>query len=595
MKKARALDEIIERRRRENENDGERFVPLRLDLEDETTGDLALTVGGRWDRRLQAFAGTAEERVVVKFHPGQRTAVEWFRGWLEAHIEKRANPPPPPTEAEIAAIFSGELSVDTDPNHVYSALFAGGRRGGKTWLAVRLAVAYAVAIPNSIVWLVAPEEDGYSELDRYARATIAEAWLQYETAGGGWRLCNGSEIHMKSAYDPDGLKEGRVDFVVLNEGQRCKRRALEVLQLAIADVGGLVLVCANPPTEAGDQPWVTDFAAEAQAGHLAAVFVQFDPTKNPHIDQRALLAFAAGNDQRTVEIEIFGMFLAPKDAVAYNWLRLENEKPPPARELDVTEAFLRAVEEGEDIDRVVGIDVQQFPYMAAAEYKFFGTPTRAEVRAWIVGEVALEGGNEESLSDAMYARGWDPARTLLVVDGTGEYQHSMRRSMDSPPPSWSGRGSFDIFRQEGWRRIVTPDRRFRRKNPPIQDRMRALTSMICSSGIGTGGIGTRRLFADPKAAPLCCKTMREWKTVNGKPQRVANLAHMGDGVSYVISRLFPRRLRSGNPRRVDPAALNVDKPEPIVRNAPAAPAPQPARPSSTPRGGGRRSPRWQGF
>jgi hypothetical protein len=593
--KPRALGEIIERRRREKESGGDRFVPLRLDLEDEETGELGISVGGSWDRRAEAFAGTADSRVLIRYHPGQREAVAWFRGWLAAHKEKRANPPPPPTHAELAAIFSGDVTVDTDAMHAYSALFAGGRRGGKTWLAVRLAIAYAVEIPGSIVWLVAPEEDGYSELDRYARATISDAWVQHETAGGGWFLCNGSEIHMKSAYDADGLKEGRVDFVVLNEGQRCKKRAFEVLQLAIADVGGIVLVCANPPTDAKDQPWVSDFAAEAQAGRLAAVYVQFNPLLNPHIDRRALIAFAAGNDIRAVEVEILGMFLAPKDAVAYNWQRLQNEKAPPA-DGDVTEAFLRAVEEGDGIERVVGIDVQIFPYMAASEYHFFGTPTRDEVLAWITGEIALEGGDEVALSDAMYARGWNPKTTLLVVDGTGEYQHSRRRAIDSPPASWSGRGSFDIFRSEGWRRIVTPDRRFRRKNPPIQDRMRALTSMICSSGFGTGGVGVRRLYADPTAAPLCCKTMREWKVVNGKPQRVANLAHMGDGISYPIARLFPRRLRSGNPRRVDPAAVAVEKAEPIVRTiAPSAvprrEKPKPASPASARRSGGR----WSGY
>lgn len=591
MIKARSVDEIIERRKREALDAGERFVALRLDFVDEETGAVALTAGGRWDRRAEALSGSSRESVKIKFHPGQREAVVWFRGWLAAHLEKRANPPPPPTEAELAALFNGDVTVDTDAMHAYAALFAGGRRGGKTWLAVRLAVAYAVAIPRSIVWLVAPEEDGYSELDRYARDTIADAWVNHATASGGWYLCNGSEIHLKSAYDPDGLKEGRVDFVVLNEGQRCKKRAFEVLQLAIADVGGIVLVCANPPTEAKDQPWVSDFAAEAQAGRLAAVYVQFNPLLNPHIDRRALIAFAAGNDQRAVEVEILGMFLAPRDAVAYNWQRLQNEKPPPETG-DVTEAFLRAIEEGEGLRRVIGIDVQVFPYMAATEYQFFGVPTRDEVLAWIVGEIALEGGDEVALSDAMYDRGWDPTETLLVVDGTGEYQHSRRRTVDSPPPSWTGRGSFDIFRQEGWRRIVTPDRRFRRKNPPIQDRMRALTSMICSSGFGTGGVGVRRLYADPTAAPICCKTMREWKVVNGKPQRQANLAHMGDGISYPIARLFPRRLRSGNPARVkkDPHAVDVDKPEPIVRSAPSAPAPR-APASARPK----RPNRWQGY
>jgi hypothetical protein len=139
-----------------------------------------------------------------------------------------------------------------------------------------------------------------------------------------------------------------------------------------------------------------------------------------------------------------------------------------------------------------------------------------------------------------------------VCDATAEYQHSRRRNTDQPPPEWSGRGSFSIIRGEGYRRIVPPDRRMKRKNPAIVDRLRAFTSLICS------GVGRRRLFADPVLAPKTCAAIRDWRTVNGGPSRTQTVAHLGDGASYPIARLFPRILRSGKPGQVDPIVERVD-------------------------------------
>jgi hypothetical protein len=71
--------------------------------------------------------------------------------------------------------------------------------------------------------------------------------------------------------------------------------------------------------------------------------------------------------------------------------------------------------------------------------------------------------------------------------------------------------------------------------------------------------GQRRLMADPELAPRTCKAFRDWRNVNGKPSRSHDAAHLGDGASYPIIRLFPRILRSGKPGPVDPIAKRVDR------------------------------------
>lgn len=586
-----SIDDLIEARRRESTDGGDRFVDMRVDFVDEASGEVWLTCGGRWDRREKNYNGKPKKRVVVRCHPGQRRAIEWFGKWLASHRKRRGNPPPLPASFDVSNLGSVDIeelieNLDVEPHEAYAALFAGGRRAGKTWIGVAIAIAYAVEFSDAIVWLIAPVEGDWPELVRYARGVIANEWKYGETADG-WVLVNGSVIQLKSAHDPEGLKKGRVDFAVLNEGQKVKLRAYTVVRAAVADVGGCVLVCANPPNEAKDQVWVSDFAADAAVGKRAAVYVEFNALLNPHIDRRALLSMAGENDKRTFEIEVLGMFRGPKDAVAYNWIRTENEKERPLVG-NVTEAFLSAMEEGDGIKRVIGIDVQTFPYMAACCYEFFGSTDPSKVIAWITDEIALEGGDEVSLADAMFEKGWLPDETLLVVDASGQYQHSRRRAADAPPPEWRGRGSFDIFRmpngdRPGYWRIVAPDRKMK-KNPDIVDRMRAFTSMICTS------TGVRRLFADPKLAAYTCKAIREWKVVNGKPQRAAEVAHMGDGASYPIARLFPRRLRSGKPGAVDPVASKVDK-QPIGARELARGRAAAAGPVGRPRARGR----WKGL
>jgi hypothetical protein len=562
-----SVDAAVDRLQREEAGSGERWIDLRLDLVDELTGEIWLSAGGRWDRRLDAFDGRAKNRVVVRCHTGQKAAVLWFRDWLDRHAYRRDNPPPMPANLD-------GLLIDTDPACVYSALFAGGRRAGKTWIGVALAWCYAIRFKGSIVWLVGPTEDDFDELTAYSVGLVATEWLDRETADE-WELCNGSVVRMRSAYAPESLKQGRVDFALLNEGQRCKYRAFTLLRGAISDRAGMVLVCANPPADEKDQTWVSDFAADAHAGKRASMYVEFSALDNPHIDRVALLAMASEVDERTFEIEVYGRFLSPKDAVAYNWNRLVNERGRPrptpdighaVEPIDCTAEVLAMMGEGEGITHIIGCDFQRFPYMAGVIFKLYtepGTlPDPLTCYAWIVGEVVLDGGDEVGLSDGMYEWGLSPDTTLVIADASGRYQHSRRRKADAPPPEWRGRGSFDVLKGEGWWRIVVPDRRMKR-NPEIVDRARSFTSMICTKR------GKRRLFCDAERAPRTAKAIREWRVVNGRPSREANAAHIGDGASYVTVRLFPRRFKHGKPGPVGQPTIATEVDRTPVRKPPA--------------------------
>lgn len=576
MAKSRISEgEALEQLRREQDPGGGRFVDMRIDIDFD--GEMIASVGGMWDRRLNDFDGDAETAIVIEPHEGEMEAIWWFMQWLAVHAGRRDDPPAPESDDELG-------NKATDPSEVYSALLAGGRRGGKTWTGALFCAMYAVMFPNAIVWAINPSDSDHDEVRRYMSRFLAPEWIQRETAADGWELINGSAIMLKSAYvgaDPDAIKKGEVHLAWMNEGQKMAHRVYVVARGAIADHSGIVLVCANPPVQKKDQQWVGDFAADAQAKRRASVYHHFHPLKNPHINRAALLSMRRELDERAFRIEVLGEFLGPEDAVAYNWLRTDggNERPMPHPDdpvwQDVTQEFLRSEEEGEGFTNLIGLDVQVHPHIGGPVLRFYAPrdeePTRDNVVVWGVDEVVLEGADEEGFTAELHDRDYDPDETLIVCDATAEYQHSRRRSSDTPRPDWKGKGSFDIIRMGGFRHIVPPSRRMRRKNPDVIDRVRSFTSMI-----EVYATRRRRLFLDPDRCPKTCKSIREWPTVHGKPSRVHEAAHLGDALSYPIIRIFPRILRSGKPGGVDPVTQRLDKPigKPSFLGPPPAPKPR---------------------
>lgn len=576
---ARKLSEHaeLERRRRENDPDGGAVVDMRIDVE--FNDSTVLTVGGRWDRRLGDFLRDesgevidADTAIVVRPHIGQMPALRWFMAWLAIHAGRRDAPPLLDDQA-LADLESHLVQED----EVYSALLAGGRRGGKTWFGAFACVLYAVMFPDAIVWVVNPNDKKHDEVRRYMSALIPQEWVSRETQADGWELINGSAIMLKSAYvgaDPDAIKEGEANLVWMNEGQKMAKRVYVVARGAIADHSGLVLICANPPVEAKDQQWVGDFASDAQAMRQMSTYINFNPLDNPHINRLALLAMRHELDERTYRIEILGEFLPPAATVAYNWIRTRdgNERARPELNdpywLDVTAHFLQfEAEEGEGFTDICGMDFQVHPHIGGPVFRIYApideAPTRDNVVMWGVDEIVLEGDEAEWCEEAR-GRGYENDQTLIIADGTGEYQHTRRSSADSPPPEWFGKGSFDVIRMGGFRHIVPPSRRIRRNNPHVIDRVRALTSMIESAS------KKRRIFLDPDRCPKTCKSIREWPTTNGKPSRTHEAAHLGDGASYPIVRLFPRILRSPKPGPVDKTPPRDALPRPKNFGSPPA-------------------------
>ena len=522
-----SLQSLAEQRRREAGRASDRYVDLDLSLATDA-GEGLLRVGGRWDRRAKRFLPGAPPRTrVLRAHHGQLEAGRWLAVWFRAHLS--------------GVVLPAE-------SRVFSSMLGGGQRSGKTWLGVVAAIIYAVAVPRSIVWIVSPAEPDHEEVQDYLRSMMPRSW--YSELGAPWyrfRLPNGSKIVLRTGHNPERLKKGDADFIVLNEAQRQKERAFAICRGRIAASGGLVVVCANPPEDEIGQ-WVGDFAVEAQEGLRQATFFHLDPLENPHIDHVPLLAMAKEFDQRTFDTEVRGLFLGERNAALYNWSRIDNEKVAPTTG-NITREVLRALE-GRDYDRVIGVDVQRFPFMAAATFEFFLNPLARSGKErvdwslmWCTSSLILRAAEEADLAAAWHEAGFDPERTLIVCDASGAWQFAERdpTKVRELREQVKGRGSFDVFRAAGFAHVVKPDRDSER-NPDVIERFRAATSRICTKL--PGPFGQRFLFSDPRNDEIN-KAIRRLPTRSGKPARFSTWSHGCDAFTYPVHRLFPRRAPRG--------------------------------------------------
>lgn len=503
-----SLDAVVEERLAEGDADSERFVDLRVDIVRDD-GRIVMACGGKWDRRDKRYCEIAPAmRLELRIQPAQYEAAAWFARWFRARRRD-------------------ELLRNADGKPIFSVALVGGRRAGKSDLALRIAVAYAVDNPGAIVWIIAPAMPDTPELDRVLEELLPADWYQY--LGDPWYLytiANGSEIHVKSSHDPKKLKRGRVDVAVINEAQLHGRKTYNMVRPAIADRGGLVILAANPPDDAKGE-WVEDYVERANAGRFGGAVFVLDASKNPTIVTEALTSLADEFDERTLARERDGQFGVPRgDNVWYNFSSTLNvERVPDGH--GITYDFLRRKLNVESTT-LHGMDFQKHPYQAASQIRFWEDPDDplGDPLFWIFGETLIEHELEGALIRELVRRGFSGADTV-IADASGDWQDSERTK---------GSASWDILRAAGWRKIFHPDAGAK-VNPPIMERIRVGLSLIKSES------GRRKLRVDPRCE-MTIKSLRFWENRNGIPNRRSEWAHLADTYTYPAYRLFPRR--SGN-------------------------------------------------
>ncbi len=489
---------------------GSRYVDLAVEFVLERTPDVIdsepiLVLGGVWDLRLKEWTDREHRTALqVRVHPGQFDTVLFFKEWITAYMAGEELPDP-----------------------IYAALLLGGSRSGKTWIGVRLFVAFVIAVPMCRAWAVQEVEiERADELQTELEELLPEEW--FTKSGNHYTSIHGSRITIRSAKYPHKLKRGRCDIAFLNEGQNVPELAHSFLRMRTSDTSGIVLTAANPPNDNPDGQWVADFAEECLAGRRPnARYFHYDPNDNPHINQAQLEALKSETDPRTYEIEVLGKILPPSNAVMHAFSVLENvDAMPELPGSDITEAFIRRAGLGAKCLDFVGLDFQRSPHMAAVVGRAHRNPDddRRPLIYWH-DEIIIDLGDESDLSDGMFELGLDPQTTVLIGDASGDWQDADRTK---------GGTSFETLKVCGWKRIHRPQKKLK-INPPVHERTKYDNRLFHSQD------GQHIVRIDPRCRHLitACK---EWRRKNGIPNKRSEHAHIAEAMSYGNWRLKPLRI-----------------------------------------------------
>jgi hypothetical protein len=501
------------------------------------SGEELIRLGGRWDRRKKRWAGNSTRARIIRVHRGQERAARWLADWFRCKLTGRW----------------------ADFRRVWWALFNGGRRSGKSHMAIVALIMYAVAFPGAIAWGISPTQEETDELEEALRSLMPREWYRWRGAGAGKvssaRLPNGSRIMFLSGHKPRNLKRGRVDIAVYNEAQNQHKAGFTQLRGAIADRGGLIIAACNPP----DSPigrWVEDLYNAGVAGKVEGEVFDFRPKENPWINYQALASMATEVDERTFRREVDGEFVPIGDIVFYTWSDRENWIDPPPSYVDITARF--TLEQlGRSFGYVVGMDFQQSPHMAARVFKFFADPedpSRTPL-PWIVDEFTPENADEYDLVDALEStgrwtpsgrladdgyRGWsdpgddaaNPAHCCVVMDASGFFQDGAHTK---------GKTSDMALRSRGWKHLYKPQKDSD-KNPEISERAKVGNSLLKPT------LGRRRLHVARHCSTVAGE-LRQWENRNGAPYRRSPYAHGCDADTYPLYRFFGRpKVKRGVPK-----------------------------------------------
>lgn len=218
----------------------DRYADVALVLQRAKDRSTLLYAGGQWDRVAKQFTDRDPERVaLVELEESQVPFTLWFAEWLRDFREGY-------------------------PRDVSLVLNAGDRRGGKTFNSFACQIAALIDVPvlpdgsPTIGWAISKTYRQRDELDQIIAGRIPDRLYTHQRAPEHvFTFSHGSRLRNLSADDPDSLKQGRVDFLLYNEGQLMSPRAIKNGLYGTSDQGGLTVLACNPPTgPEGD--WLRD-------------------------------------------------------------------------------------------------------------------------------------------------------------------------------------------------------------------------------------------------------------------------------------------------------------------------------------------------
>lgn len=431
-----------------------RFIDVAMNWEvvDGDVRETVLAVGGVWDSLEQCWtARTPKTAVVHDLHPGQAKAARDFAGWLRRHLQYLR------LRGIGASAEDARLEAFTGVEPVYRWHWYGGRRAGKSHLAVLALVAYSLAVRGARLVVLSPTHPKDREIRDSFCALTPVAWRKPK--GKTYQLVTGSTIEFHTGGVKRDQKLGGLHFALINDAQACSESAFMDVSGGLPDHGGAIILAYNPPKRQGK--WlVPQFNRLASGEDRNARGHFFDPRRNPHVDLHALLAM--DYDPLEFRRNVLGDMTTPTSPVVFPGFSVHTHIRLCVQPdwIDITEDVSRS-RLGLRGQWIAGLDFDKGAGCAWTLSKVYRRPQGDKVLLVHAGRREVE--YVESQLDARLLEGaralmphiQDPREVRRMIpcvgDASGEWQHTGETG-----DRHKGLSSFGRLRRHGWR-VVSPD------------------------------------------------------------------------------------------------------------------------------------------
>lgn len=390
-----------------------------------------------------------------------------------------------------------QMEVYKSP-HRFKVVVA-GRRWGKTQLAKTSLIKYARK-KKRLIWYVAPsyrmaKQIMWPELVE----AVPRAWVKkYNETVLTITLVNGTKIELKGADNADSLRGVGIHYLVMDEVQDIDPEAWKkVLRPTLASTGGHCLFIGTPKA----YNFLHELYTLGQKGLKDWMSWQFPTETSPFIPLEELRAAKEDMDEKSYNQEFNASFETMSGRVYHAFDRKVHVKP---------------LEFNPDLPMWIGQDFNIDP-MSSVVFQY--QPRTREL--WAVDEICLPSSNTEELCDELERRYWRFLNQITIYpDPAGAYRGHQR-----------GESDLDVFRERGFKK-----QKYRRKHPPVADRINAVNRMLKSAD------GKIRMYVDPR-----CKKFIEaleqtlYKPGSREVDKGAGVEHAADAGGYCIEYEFPVR------------------------------------------------------
>lgn len=370
----------------------------------------------------------------------------------------------------------------------------GGRRLGKTWLAIRELARFG-RFPERKILYIAPSYRMAKQIvwkDLKGRLSDINWIKKVNESELTVTLVNGTEIMLRSADNYDSIRGLGVDFVVFDEFADIDVETwTEVVRPALSDRQGHALFIGTPK---GVSNWAKELYDRGQDNLDDWKSWQFTTLDGGNVSAEEIESAKQDLDERTFRQEYLASFETYSNIIYYNFNRdrlfKEDQEITPKDILHV------------------GMDMNISP-MSAVVSKWNGK------HLTVVDAIEIYGSNTQELCEEIKQR-YPKNKIIAYPDASGG------------AGTTSGKSDHNIIRQNGF------DIKAPRRNPPVVDRINSVNAAFENSA------GLNRLTIHHKCKRLIeCLEKQTYKNSTRQPDKASGFDHLNDALGYLVFGLMP--------------------------------------------------------